>query len=274
MKELVAFITGAASGIGRATAHKLASRGISVVLADMNQEQGATAANEVAQKWKVRTKFLKVDVTQEAEVKQAVLTAATLTGRLDFAANCAGICESVWDEEESITTELFERTHAINTRGLWLCQKYQALQMRTQEPRSISFTPAPKYEIPRQRGAIANVVSISGLHAGGLAAYTPSKYAAAAVTKNGAKFYGPHGIRVNALCPGWTMTPMIEHSMGKEGVIGSQENEESPVNQQISLRRMAFAEEQANVLSFLLSDESSYMNGSLLVNDGGYHDIR
>jgi NAD(P)-dependent dehydrogenase (short-subunit alcohol dehydrogenase family) len=63
MKELVALITGAASGIGRATAHKLASRGISIVFADMNQEQGTAAANKVAQKWKVRTKFLKLDVT-------------------------------------------------------------------------------------------------------------------------------------------------------------------------------------------------------------------
>ncbi|KAH8817157.1 3-oxoacyl-reductase [Xylogone sp. PMI_703] len=274
MKEFVALITGAASGIGRATAHKLASRGIAIVLADRNHEQGTAAADEIAQKWNVRTKFLKLDVTQEAEVKEAVSAATSLTGRLDFAANCAGICESIWDEEESITTELFERTHAINTRGLWLCQKYQAQQMRTQEPRSISFTPIPKHDIPGQRGVIANVVSISGLHAGGLAAYTPSKYAAAAVTKNGAKFYGPNGIRVNALCPGWTMTPMVEHSMGKEGIIGSRENKESPVNQQITLRRMAFAEEQANVLSFLLSDESSYMNGSLIVNDGGYHDIR
>lgn len=166
------------------------------------------------------------------------------------------------------------RTHAINTRGLWLCQKYQALQMRTQEPRPVSFTPAPKLEVPGQRGVIANVVSISGLHAGGLAAYTPSKYAAGAVTKNGAKFYGPSGIRVNGLCPGWTMTPMVEHSMGKAGIMGSKENQESPVSQTIALRRMAFAEEQANVLSFLLSDESSYMNGSLIVNDGGYHDIR
>lgn len=109
MKELVALITGAASGIGRATAHKLASRGISVVLADMNQEQGTVAAEEVAEKWKVRTRFLKLDITQEAEVKEAVAAAASLTGRLDFAANCAGICESVWDEEESITTEIFER---------------------------------------------------------------------------------------------------------------------------------------------------------------------
>jgi meso-butanediol dehydrogenase/(S,S)-butanediol dehydrogenase/diacetyl reductase len=109
MKELVALITGAASGIGRATAHKLASRGISIVLADMNRDQGTAAADEISQKWKVRTKFLKLDVTKENEVKDAVAAAASLNGRLDFAANCAGICESIWDEEESVTAELFER---------------------------------------------------------------------------------------------------------------------------------------------------------------------
>ena len=146
--------------------------------------------------------------------------------------------------------------------------------MKKQEPLPISFSPPCEHEIPGQRGAIANVVSISGLQAAGLAAYTPSKYAAAAVTKNGAKFYGPSQIRVNALCPGWTLTQMIVHSMGKEGTIGTQENADSPVSKQIALRRMAFAQEQANVLSFLLSDESSYMNGSLIVNDGGFHDIR
>ena len=172
------------------------------------------------------------------------------------------------------TADISGRTYAINTKGLWLCQKYQALQMRTQEPRNISFSPQSLHSVPGQRGAIANVASISGLQAAGLAAYTPSKYAAVAVTKNGAKFYGPAGIRINALCPGWTLTSMVEHSMGKEGTYGTKENEESGVSKQIGLRRMAFAEEQANVLSFLLSDESSYMNGSLLVNDGGFHDIR
>ena len=85
--------------------------------------------------------------------------------------------------------------------------------MRKQEPRPISFEPACPHKIPGQRGAIANVVSISGLQAAGLAAYTPSKYASIGVTKNGAKFYGPEGIRVNALCPGWTLTKMVEHSM-------------------------------------------------------------
>ena len=146
--------------------------------------------------------------------------------------------------------------------------------MRRQQPREISFTPPPAVAIAPQCGAIANVVSSSGLHAVGLAAYTPSKYAAAAVTKNGAKFYGPNGIRVNGLCPGWTMTAMIAGSMGKEGIAGTEENKQSPASAQIALRRMAAAEEQANVVSFLLSDESSYMNGALVVNDGGFHDIR
>lgn len=274
MAGRVAFITGASGGIGRATAHKLASRGVSIVLVDMNEEQGKKVAKEVAQKWEVKTKFLKTDITQEQQVKDAVAASTEWTGRLDYAANCAGICESIWGEEESITTELFDRTYAINTRGLWLCQKHQALQMRKQGPLQISFHPPAQHDIPGQRGAIANIASISGLHAVGMAAYTASKYAAIGVTKNGAKFYGPAGVRVNALCPGWTLTQMIEQSMGKEGTIGTKEQTESPVSQIIALRRMSFAEEQANVLSFLLSDESSYMNGSCVVNDGGFHDIR
>jgi NAD(P)-dependent dehydrogenase (short-subunit alcohol dehydrogenase family) len=146
--------------------------------------------------------------------------------------------------------------------------------MKRQEPRSISISPAPPQQIAGQRGSIVNVASVSGLHAIGLAAYTPSKYAVVAVTKNGAKFYGPAGIRCNAVCPGWVLTPMIEQSMGEEGKAGTKENENSSVRAGIAFQRMSFAQEQANVLSFLLSDESSYMNGSIVVNDGGFHDIR
>ncbi len=102
-------ITGAAGGIGRATAHKLASRGISVVIVDMDDKHGTKVADDIANKWNVRSKFLKVDITQEQQVKDAVSSATEWTGRLDYAANCAGICESIWAEEESITTELFER---------------------------------------------------------------------------------------------------------------------------------------------------------------------
>ena len=105
----VAFISGGGGGIGKATAHKLASRGIWTVIADMNEQEGHNVADEVAKKWDVKAKFLRVDITQEQEVKDAVAAATEWTGRIDYAANCAGICESVWAEEESITTELFEK---------------------------------------------------------------------------------------------------------------------------------------------------------------------
>lgn len=146
--------------------------------------------------------------------------------------------------------------------------------MARQPPRDISFSPAPEHPIPGQRGSIANVASVSGLHANGLAAYTPSKYGVVAVTKNGAKFYGPSGIRCNAICPGYVLTPMLERSKGEEAKVGTKASETSDMITQVSLRRLGFAHEQANLLSFLLSDESSYMNGSIVVNDGGFHDIR
>ncbi|CAI7570853.1 unnamed protein product [Penicillium crustosum] len=245
-QELVALVTGAASGIGKAISMKLASRGISLLIADFNKERGHITA---------------------------INASASLTGRLDYAANCAGICETIASEERSITTEWFDKVYSVNARGLWLCQKYEAQQMERQEPREVIFSPPSEYPIPAQRGSIVNVVSISGLTSLGLGAYTPSKHAAAGITKNGAKFYGPSGVRVNGCCPGWTVTEMTERHLGNVAVPGTRENAESPLNQKIALHRMGLAEEQANLVSFLLSDESSYMNGALVVNDGGFYDI-
>jgi 3(or 17)beta-hydroxysteroid dehydrogenase len=111
----VAFITGAAQGIGRATANKLASRGISIVLADQNEDRGHAAAKDVASQFGVKTKFVKVDVTQEQQVKDGIGEALKLTGRLDYAANCAGICESVWEGEEDVTVELYDKYDASDT---------------------------------------------------------------------------------------------------------------------------------------------------------------
>ena len=108
--ELVALVTGGASGIGRAVANKLASRGVFIVIGDLNEKQGTEAAAEIAKEFNVRSHFHQVNVAQEAEVKALVEAATALTGRLDYAANCAGICEAIWEEEESITTELFDRS--------------------------------------------------------------------------------------------------------------------------------------------------------------------
>lgn len=104
-----AIVVGGASGIGEATARKLASRGISVCIADRNEEQAKAVANDITVTYNVRAKHVHVDVANEDSVKSAVEFAARITGRLDFAANCAGICESIWEEERSFTVEVFDR---------------------------------------------------------------------------------------------------------------------------------------------------------------------
>lgn len=108
-RELVALVTGAANGIGKAVATKLASRGISLLMTDLNQDRGAVAASEIARKYNVRVEFLQADVSSENDIKRAVEASISLTGRLDYAANCAGICETIASEEKSITTEWFDK---------------------------------------------------------------------------------------------------------------------------------------------------------------------
>lgn len=109
MKDrLVALVTGGGSGIGEATARKLAGRGISLVIADANKSAVEKVADSIAQDFDIQAHACSVDISDENKVKELVGYAASITGNLDYAANCAGVCESVWDEEESISTELFD----------------------------------------------------------------------------------------------------------------------------------------------------------------------
>ncbi|OAL56031.1 3-oxoacyl-reductase [Pyrenochaeta sp. DS3sAY3a] len=264
-----AIVTGGASGIGLATCKKLASRGVSILIADFQEDQGKAEASKLAEQYGVRVVFKCTDVSKEEDVKSMVEAAVEAFGRLDYAVNCAGICESVWDEEKSITTETVDRTYAINQRGVWLCQKYEAMQMQSQDPQPVTYTPSSRFPVPSQRGSIVNIGSLSAYFGMGLAAYTPSKHAVVGITRNGAKFYGPSGIRCNAVCPGQTLTPMLETSMGKAGEAGSEESRSDALLKRIPLGRMGFAEEQANVVDFLLGPESSYVNGVCLLVDGG-----
>jgi NAD(P)-dependent dehydrogenase (short-subunit alcohol dehydrogenase family) len=108
-KALVALVTGGASGIGEATACKLASRGVSVLIGDLNKDRGESLATELRKNYNVRAEYKYLNVSDETSVRYFVKHSTKWTGRLDFAANCAGICESVWDEEQSITAEIFDR---------------------------------------------------------------------------------------------------------------------------------------------------------------------
>ena len=104
-----AVVTGGASGIGEAVCAKLASRGINILIADIQEAQGQALATHLSSTFPVQAKYLRVDITKEDDVKMMVETAVKLWGRLDYAANCAGICESTWAEERSVTTDLVDR---------------------------------------------------------------------------------------------------------------------------------------------------------------------
>lgn len=140
----VAIVTGAAGGLGRAVARKLASRGISILIADVQEERGKETAESIRQGFGVESIFCKTDVTKEEDVKRMVQTAVERWGRLDWAANNAGMGEKLEDNEDDVTTEAFNKLYEINQRGVWLCQKYEAEQMRKQEPRLANgTTPEP-----------------------------------------------------------------------------------------------------------------------------------
>lgn len=113
-----AIVTGGASGIGAAVCSKLASRKINLLIADVQKEAGNKLAEELSKSYSIEAYFLFVDVASEESVKEMVAFAVQKFGRLDYAANCAGICETTWAEEESISTELFEKYVCAHGEGL------------------------------------------------------------------------------------------------------------------------------------------------------------
>ncbi|KAF9886951.1 hypothetical protein FE257_010692 [Aspergillus nanangensis] len=264
-----AIVTGGAGGIGAAVTRKLASRGINVLIADLQDDEGEKLVVELKNEYNVDAAFLHVDVSQEADVIQMVNRAVELWGRLDYAANVAGICKESPKEETSLTTELFDQHFAINQRGVWLCQKYQAAQMLKQEPRKVELVPTPLLPVRPQRGSIVNVASTTAINGMGWPAYAPTKHAVLSITKNGALMYGPKGIRCNSVAPGATLTPMAVANSNPDAV-----QEESEYTKPIALKSWSMPEEQAAVMSFLLSPESSYITGVNIPVDGGFTSTR
>lgn len=259
-----AIVTGAAQGIGRAIARKLASRGINILIADIKDSAEETA-EAIAKEFEVETTFVQADMTNEEDIRNMVQEAVNRWGRLDWAVNNAGIGESLEENEEGVTAQSFDRIIALNQRGVWLCQKYEALQMLKQELKIPKSTTAELGGIPH-RGAIVNVASMCGHAATGMPSYTAAKHAVLGITKSGGMYYGPFGIRCNAVSPGPVTSPEFHRYLN---------NDEYYVKQaqgwkdRCPLRRWSTCEEQANVASFLASGESSFVNGIDIVVDGG-----
>ena len=253
----VALITGGASGIGRATAELFAEQGAAVVIADVNEAGEETAAAIIEAGGQAT--FVRGDVSVEADVEAMVQTAESVYGGLDAAFNNAGITDFSPPPFEDLGSDSFDRTIAVDLRGVWLCMKHELAVM-----------------VPRGRGTIVNTSSLAGLTGTPrAAAYTAAKHGVIGLTRTGAVEHGRHGIRVNAIAPGFTRSGDAEdllEQMGPEAeqMVAKMVAAVEKMAAAYPLGRMAEPREQAEAALWLTSPASSFVTGQVLVVDGGF----
>ena len=242
----VALVTGAASGMGLATAQAFAEAGAAVGLADVN-EAAVLLATEDLRASGHQVLGITCDVSDEDQVAAMVDKTVAAFGRLDMAFNNAGIQAPPTDAADE-PAETFDRVNAVNLRGVWACMKHELRHMRGQGS-----------------GAIVNCSSLGGLVGlPGRAAYHASKHGVIGLTGSAALEYAPRGIRINAICPGTFETPMVANMISS----GELDPAQALANQPIG--RFGRAEEIASTVLWLCSPGSSYVLGVALPVDGGY----
>lgn len=239
MENKVALVTGGSSGIGRASSLAFARQRAKVVVADVFV-QGGEETVQMIEKGGGQAIFIRADVSLAADVEALIGKTVQTYGRLDYAHNNAGVLGIVAPTAD-YTEEDWDRTININLKGVWLCMKYEISQM-----------------LKQGGGAIVNSSSIAAFGAiPNSPAYVASKHGVLGLTKSAAVEYAKAGIRVNAVCPGPTDTPAIEHqARGKH--IGT-----------LPTKRMGQPEEVAETVVWLCSEAASFVNGHGLTIDGG-----
>lgn len=248
LKDKVAIVTGAAMGMGESTAELFSEAGAKVVIADYNEEAGQKVAEAIKKSGGEAT-FVKVDVSNEEQVKNLVEKTVEVYGRLDVAVNNAAITPDDKPIAE-MDMDYYDQLMAVDLKGVILCMKYEIQQFQKQG----------------NGGAIVNTSSVSGLRPQpGNPAYVTAKHGVIGATKAAAMDYSPEGIRVNTVCPGAIDTPMLQGALEQFNL--------DPVEyaKQLSmLGRFADAKEVAHANLWLCSDLSSYVTGATIAVDGGY----
>ena len=224
-KNKVVLITGAGSGIGRVTAHAFAKEGATVVVSDINEEGGNETVAQITSMSEAKAVFIKCDVSKFEEVQNLIHTTVEKFGKLDIAINNAGIGTHPAKTAKT-SLENWDKTMAINATGVFYCMKLELEQM-----------------LKQGGGVIINTASVAGLR--GLpnnVAYVASKHAVVGMTKTAAMEYAPYNIRINALCPVFTVTPLFNPEKMEKISAGLPQK----LKAHIPMKRFADATEMAN----------------------------
>jgi NAD(P)-dependent dehydrogenase (short-subunit alcohol dehydrogenase family) len=243
MQGKVGLVTGAASGIGRATALELARAQAHVTVADVDEAGGRETVERIRAEGGTAD-FVRCDVAAERDVEALVRHVIDQHGRLDFAHNNAGIAVGGY-RVDTLPEAVWDHVMGVNLKGVWLCLKHELRVMRRQ-----------------RAGAIVNTASVCGYMASSSSSpYNTSKHGVIGLTKEAAIESGPLGIRVNAICPGFVATPAAARIDGEEMA--------RRVRERVPAQRLAQPEEVADAVVWMLSDRAAYLNGTGLVLDGG-----
>lgn len=244
MQGKTALITGGASGIGLACALLFARQGMRVMIADNDEAAGSLAAAALVEGG-ADAAFVAADVAGSASVQAMMSAAMTRFSRLDILVNAAGIGGAA-QHIHLMDENSFDRAVAVNLRGVFLSMKYAIPHMLA------------------QGASIVNVASIGGMTAMPMSCdYGASKAGVISLTKSASREYAPYNIRVNAVCPGWTDTPMVDKVLRREG-----ETYRDTMLSHVPLRRLGTPEEVAEVILFLAT-AATFATGSIFVTDGG-----